>query len=189
MLADGNSNSRKEDIERMQEDLRMLKKRRGEDSDSDSDTSSTRARRRKGPSYLEQELAKYSKGRGRAATRHSRKGRRDDDDDLMRDLDMFSKKVLQADDDEDSVKDDGEIDGGADLDGVEVDNDVGWMKHALKFVHQVSDETRRAEDEYTVSLDYVFLSDDYVADMPHRLSTLAQRLESSLLKRRGKRAR
>lgn len=152
MWSDHCSDSRKADIERMQEEMRMLKKRRGEDSDSDSDTSSTRARRRKGPSYLEQELAKYSKGRGRAATRHSRKGRRDDDDDLMRDLDLFSKRVLQADDGDESGKDDGEIDGGADLDGVEVDNDVGWMRHALKFQHEVSDETRRAEDEYTVSL-------------------------------------
>lgn len=147
----GDVASRKSDIERMQEDLRMLKKRRGEDSDSDSDTSSTRARRRKGPSYLEQELAKYSKGRGRAATRHSRKGRRDDDDDLMRDLDIFSKRVLQADDDDEPREDYGDDEGGIGLDGVEVDKDVGWMKHALKFAHEVSDETRRAEDEYDVS--------------------------------------
>jgi hypothetical protein len=28
---------------------------------------------------------------------------------------------------------------------------VGWMKHSLRFHHEVSDETRRAEDEYTVS--------------------------------------
>lgn len=128
----------------------MLKKRRGEDSDSDSDTSSARARRRKGPSALEQELSRYSKGRGRAATRHSRKGRRDDDDDLMRDLDMFSKKVLHADVD-DEAEDEGAHEGDITLEGVEVDNDIGWMKHALKFEHEISDETRRAEEEYTVS--------------------------------------
>lgn len=141
------SSSRKTDIERMQEDLRMMKKRMGEDSDSDSDTSSTRRKRRKGPSALEQELAKYSKGRGRAATRHSRKGRRDDDDDLMRDLGMFTKKITEMENDGGAQ----EMGHGEDEGGQEVDDDVGWLRHALKFEHEVSDETRRAEENYTVS--------------------------------------
>lgn len=134
----------------MQEDLRMLRKRQGQDSDSDSDTSSTRRRRKKGPSYLEQELAKYSRGRGRAArTARDRKDRRDNDDDLLKDLGKFSKKVLALDDEDQRYHGD-DVEGDGD-EVLEVDDDVDWMRHALKFEHEVSDETRRAEDEYTVS--------------------------------------
>lgn len=138
----GEGSSRKADLERMQEDLRALKKRIGEDSESDSDDEKYR-RRRKGAVYLEEEMAKYKKGRGRAATRHSAKGRRGDDEDLLRDLGKFSQKVLAMGDDS-GAKD-------TDEDGLEVDDDVGWMRHALKFEEEKSDETRRAEDEYTVS--------------------------------------
>lgn len=96
-------------------------------------------------------MAKYTAGRGRAAKRsYNRKSRRDDDDDLMNDLSMFSKKVLAVDPDAAYDSDD-EKGGEGGEEGVEVDDDVGWLRHALKFQHEVSDETRRAEDEYTVS--------------------------------------
>lgn len=141
----GEGSSRKADLERMQEDLRALKKRIGEDSDSESDDEDKYRRRRKGAIYLEEEMAKYKKGRGRAATRHSAKGRRGDDDDLLRDLGKFSQKVLAMGEDDSSAKD-------RDEDGLEVDDDVGWMRHALRFEEEKSEETRRAEEEYTVSL-------------------------------------
>lgn len=140
----GEGSSRKADLERMQEDLRALKKRMGEDSESDSDDDEKYRRRRKGAVYLEEEMAKYKKGRGRAATRHSAKGRRGDDEDLLRDLGMFSQKVLAMGDDDGAGRE-------GDEDGLEVDDDVGWMRHALKFEEEKSEETRRAEDEYTVS--------------------------------------
>lgn len=143
----GEGSSRKADLERMQEDLRALKKRMGENSESDSDDDEKYKRRRKGAVYLEEEMAKYKEGRGRASTRHSAKGRRGDDEDLLRDLGNFSKKVQAMDAMDRPEK-------GADEDGLEVDDDVDWMRHALKFEEIKSDETRRAEDEYTVSLTY-----------------------------------
>lgn len=144
----GEGSSRKADLERMQEDLRALKKRIGEDSESDSDDDDKYRRRRKGAVYLEEEMAKYKRGRGRAATRHSAKGRRGDDEDLLRDLGKFSQKVLAMGDDDGAGKE-------RDDDGLEVD-DVGWMRHALKFEEEKSDETRRAEEEYTVSCTTAF---------------------------------
>jgi peptidyl-prolyl cis-trans isomerase SDCCAG10 len=35
--------------------------------------------------------------------------------------------------------------------GLEVDDDVDWMKHRLKFDVDEKELTRRAEDEYSVS--------------------------------------
>lgn len=143
------SSSRKEDIERMQEDLRLLKKRTGQDSDSESEDEEERRKRRRGPSALEQELSKYKHARGRAAReKYNPKDRRNNDDDLLRDLGMFTKKVMEADVEEEEVEENGEVAGD---EGLEVDDDVGWLKHSLKFAEEISDETRRAEDEYTVS--------------------------------------
>ncbi|KLT42844.1 cyclophilin-like protein [Cutaneotrichosporon oleaginosum] len=144
----GKSSSRKEDIERMQEDLRAMKKRMGQDSDTDSEDEEERRKRRRGPSALEQELSKYKHARGRAAReKWNAKDKRSKDDDLLRDLGMFSKKVMEAEVDEEPMDDDAG-DGEAAL---EVDDDVGWLRHSLKFAHEISDETRRAEDEYEVS--------------------------------------
>ncbi|GMK56903.1 hypothetical protein CspeluHIS016_0307430 [Cutaneotrichosporon spelunceum] len=143
----GKSSSRKEDIERMQEDLRMMKKQMGQDSDTDSEDEEQRRKRRRGPSALEQELAKYQNARGRAAReKWSAKDKRSKDDDLLRDLDLFSKKVMEAEADEEAMDENGDV---AEA-GLEVDDDVGWLRHSLKFEHEISDETRRAEDEYEV---------------------------------------
>lgn len=129
----------------MQEDLRMMKKRMGQDSDTDSEDEEERRKRRRGPSALEQELAKYKSARGRAAReKWNAKDKRSKDDDLMRDLGMFSKRVMDAEADEEPMEDGDEA-------GLEVDDDVGWLRHSLKFAHEISDETRRAEDEYEVS--------------------------------------
>lgn len=133
----------------MQDDLRKLKKASGQDSDSDSDSSSTRRKRRKGPSYLEQELAKYSKGKGRAAARAGNKrSRRDEEEDLLEELGAFSKRVIGMGDDERPEEGEGMGEG----EGLEVDDDVDWMKHRLKFQVDEKELTRRAEDEYSVSL-------------------------------------
>ncbi|WWD21727.1 peptidyl-prolyl isomerase CWC27 [Kwoniella shandongensis] len=154
----GSSVARQAEIKRMEEDLRRLKKRTGEASDSDSDDSERRAKRRKGPSYLEEELAKYSRGRGRAAAKAGKKrGRRDEEDDLLKELSKFSSKVQQAEAEDDDIPrgitaEKGE--GGVQLDEngeeLEVDDDVGWMRHRLKFEIDEKELTRRAEDEYSV---------------------------------------
>lgn len=131
----------------MQDDLRALKKSQGNDSDSDSDSDS-RHKRRKGPSYLEQELSKYQKGRGRAA-KGNKKNKREEED-LLAELGAFSKRVT-ADDGGKGIRDD-EVEGGGGVEeGLEVDDDVDWMKHRLKFDVDEKELTRRAEDEYSVS--------------------------------------
>jgi peptidyl-prolyl cis-trans isomerase SDCCAG10 len=133
----------------MQDDLRKLKKRAGDASDSDSDDSETRRKKRRaGPSYLEQELAKYSRGRGRAAAKAgNRRGRRDEEDDLLKEMSRFSSKVAQTEEDDTEVPDEA---GEGTEEGLEVDDDVGWMRHRLTFVVDEKELTRRAEEEYSV---------------------------------------
>jgi len=137
----------------MQDDLRKLKKRSGEASDSDSDSDAGRKRRRKGASYLDEELAKYSQGRGRAAGSR-KKGKRAEEDDLLKEMGKFSERVMKADGGDSPDEDGGEVGDGevGEEEGLEVDDDVGWMRHRLKFEVDVKELTRRAEDEYSVSL-------------------------------------
>jgi len=137
----------------MQENLRKLKKRTGEVSDSESDEESRK--RRRGPSYLEEELAKYQKGRGRAILRSANtRKRREEEDDLLAAMTQFSKKVsdtpLDALEEEEERTDEGQVKEGEPL---EVDDDVDWMRHSLKFLVDEKELTRRAEDEYAVSHD------------------------------------
>jgi peptidyl-prolyl cis-trans isomerase SDCCAG10 len=140
----------------MQDDLRKLKKASGHDSDSDSDTD---IRKRQKVSYLEEELSKYSKGRGRAAKSSNKRSRRDEEDDLLAELGAFSKRVMadeggSADRSEPEAGAEGERGGGeggeGGEEGLEVDDDVDWMKHRLKFHVDEKELTRRAEDEYSV---------------------------------------
>ena len=134
----------------MQENLRKLKKRTGEASDSESDSDDAR-RRRKGPSALEQELAKYSKGRGLAKARSgNRKTKREEEDDILSEMARFSKKVARDADreEQDSARmgEDGEPE------ALDVDRDEDWFKHSPQFEVDEKELTRRAEDEYSVSL-------------------------------------
>lgn len=135
----------------MQDNLRKLKKRTGEGSDSDSDDEARR-KRRAGPSYLEQELSKYAKNRGRAVARAANsKRKREEEDDLLAEMSRFSQKVVAENfnaprkaiiEDEDEA--------GPTQD---VDDDSGWMNHDLRFKVDEKELTRRAEDEYAVSCD------------------------------------
>ncbi|WRT64533.1 peptidyl-prolyl isomerase CWC27 [Kwoniella shivajii] len=148
----GSSTARQAEIKRMEEDLRRLKKRTGEVSDSDSDHES-RSKRRKGPSVLEQELARYSQNRGRAAAKHSNKrGKKDEEDDLLTEMSKFSRKVAKAgpEDGEERPSAMAMADEQRGEDDLEVDDDVAWMKHSLKFIVDEKELTRRAEDEYSV---------------------------------------
>lgn len=140
----------------MQDDLRNLKKRAGEASDSESDSETRRKKRRAKTSHLEEELAKYSTGRGRAAARSgNRRGKRDEEEDLLKEMGKFSKRMTLAEEEDDE---DGQLEETEDgeqaveNEGLEVDDDVGWMRHRLKFVVDEKELTRRAEDEYSVSL-------------------------------------
>ncbi|KIR33025.1 peptidyl-prolyl isomerase CWC27 [Cryptococcus deuterogattii MMRL2647] len=157
----GGSAARQAEIKRMEENLRRLKKRSGSLSDSGSDSSS-RARR-KGPSYLEQELAKYASNRGRAAMKAGNKrSRRDEEEDVLTEMRKFSSRVMQAEDEPEEEQaeeiEEGETKEGTGIGaamaeeerGIEVDDDIGWLKHKLKFHVDEKELTRRAEDEYAV---------------------------------------
>ncbi|OXG12626.1 peptidyl-prolyl isomerase CWC27 [Cryptococcus neoformans Tu401-1] len=158
----GGSAARQAEIKRMEEDLRRLKKRNGSVSDSDSDSSPHA--RRKGPSYLEQELAKYAANRGRAAMKvGNKRGRRNEEEDVLAEMRKFSTRVMQAGDEPEGEQAEGIEEGEAKEEGmgigaamaeeeggIEVDYDVGWLTHKLKFQVDEKELTRRAEDEYAV---------------------------------------
>ena len=143
----------------MQDDLRKLKKRSGQTSDSDSDSEGRRRRTKR--SYLEEELARYSKGRGRAAMKAGNKrNKRDEDDDLLKEMGKFSQRVAMAGDEEPEAVEAEEPSALAGLlaeEVGEVDDDVGWLRHKLKFEVDEKELTRRAEEEYAVS--HILVSD------------------------------
>lgn len=135
----------------MEADIRRLTKRRdGDDSDDEP------LKKKPKQSYLQQELDKYSKGRGL-----NRKGKRKDEGDVLAALNSFRGKlkssVLMDDgdgDDEDRSGEDGSEDRkpgdtGEDS-GMEVDNDRGFMSHALHFPKDDGEESRKAERDYEV---------------------------------------
>jgi peptidyl-prolyl cis-trans isomerase SDCCAG10 len=124
----------------MQARLRKLdKKRAGSDaSDSESDVDDRPTKKRSGPSFLEQELAKYSSARQVKGKRGKR-----DEDDLLSALSSFAGKIRQAEGGEEEV-DRAE-------DDQEVDDDVDWIGHKLRAAKDDGSESRRAESDYTVS--------------------------------------
>jgi peptidyl-prolyl cis-trans isomerase SDCCAG10 len=148
------SDARKAQIEEMQAKIRKLDKRRA-DSDSDDSDEDAPRKKRTGPSFLDQELAKYSAGR------RGKRGGKKDEDDVMSALSKFTGKLKSggveepinaeetsrgAEDDEPKRLDD-------DTGGLEVDDDVGFMKHMLRAMKDDNaEQTRRAESDYTVCL-------------------------------------
>jgi len=145
--------SRKAEIAKMESEIRKLQKRRdGNDSD-DSDTAANAKRTKK--SYLSEELAKYSKGRGL-----HKKGKKRDEGDVLAALNSFRGK-LQSTMSVDEVpagegvaaNDDGgdkrELGAGEEDAGMEVDDDTGFMGHALHFAKDNAEETK-AERDYEV---------------------------------------
>ncbi|KAG7529403.1 hypothetical protein FFLO_05675 [Filobasidium floriforme] len=143
------ADARKAQIEEMQAKIRKLDKRRaGSDSD-DSDDDAPR-KKRSGPSFLDQELAKYSAGR-----RGKRSGKKDEDD-VLSALSSFTGKIRKAGT-SDAVHDEDGKEGEEtrrlddDTGGLEIDDDIGFMSHALKATKEDdAEQTRRAESDYTV---------------------------------------
>lgn len=147
----------------MEAEIRKLSKRAdGYDSDEE------RAVKKPKKSYLEEELAKYAKGRGL-----QKKGKKKDESDVLAALNNF-RGMLQGtswkDDDDDEKMDvdqeqrgddekkkekggEGEGEGGEEeeeAEGLEVDVDRGFMKHALHFPKDNTEETNKAERDYEV---------------------------------------
>jgi len=127
---------------------RLARRRDGGDSEEERKTKKT-----KNKSQLEEELAKYEKGRG-----IHRKGRKKDESDVLAALAGFRSKlqtsVVAREDDEamDVSAEDTEagtqtIEGQS---GLEVDSDRGFMGHLLQFPKGNEEEVQKAEREYEV---------------------------------------
>jgi peptidyl-prolyl cis-trans isomerase SDCCAG10 len=146
------SNSRKAEIEKIEADLRRLSRRRDGNS-SDDEPSKKKIKK----SYLEEELAKYSKGKGL-----SKKGKRKDEGDVLAALNSFRGKLkgsmfegLRSEDDDDKTggdTDEGkpELPMGEEDPGMEVDDDQGFLSHALHFPKDDGEESRKAERDFEV---------------------------------------
>jgi len=140
-------NSRKAEIEKMEADIRKLSKRRdGDDSDDEP------AKKKMKKSYLEEELAKYSRGRG--LNKKGKDGKRKDEGDVLAALNSFRGKLKSEKfDDIDDDNTEGEIGQkqlGEEDPGMEVDDDRGFMSHALHFPKDDGEESRKAERDYEV---------------------------------------
>jgi len=156
------------EIQKLEADIRKLSKRTGgkpgEDSD-DSDSGHTKKKTKPSKSYLEEELAKYSKGRlfasGDGRDKDGKKKRRDESD-VLAVLDGFRGKLkdfqpspslsgLGKDKDPDDMDvDEPGKEVTAEEEGLEVDTDRGFLSHLLTFPKGNSEEVDKAEREYEV---------------------------------------
>jgi len=146
------SNSRKVEIEKIEAEIRKLTRRR-DGHDSDDEPSKKKAKK----SYLKEELAKYSKGRGL-----SKKGKKKDEGDVLAALNSFRGKLKSSMFDGLTNADDaGNNDGEASVEkielrtgdedpGIEVDDDQGFLSHALHFPKDDGEESKKAERDYEV---------------------------------------
>ncbi|TEB33120.1 cyclophilin-like protein [Coprinellus micaceus] len=157
---DSAADSHKAQIARMEADIRKLTRRTGgHSSDSDSDS-----HKRKKPkvSYLEEEMKKYSKGRGRKAA--LKEGKRKDEVDVLGMMESFRdrlKNTMAIDEDEDEARgshEAGETGGNKEAAGdevepepIDVDDDTGFLSHALHFPKDGNaEEVAKAERDYEV---------------------------------------
>ncbi|KAH9975781.1 cyclophilin-like domain-containing protein [Lactifluus volemus] len=138
------SSARQTEIERMEADIKRLARRRdGEDSEEERRTKKT-----KNKSELEEELAKYEKGRGA-----HRKGQKRDESNVLAALAGFRSKLqtaMVAGDEETKDESKGDAVPGTQEVEIEVDNDLGFMGHLLHFEKGNEEEVAKAEREYEV---------------------------------------
>lgn len=129
----------------MEADIRKLSKRQNGD-DSDDEPARKKA---KSKSYLEEELAKYSKGRG-----IHKKDKKKDESDVLAALTTFRTKLKSTMMDEEESKDEDVAEEGVIKDGedpgIEVDDDTGFMSHLLSFPKGNDEEVQKAERDYEV---------------------------------------
>ena len=130
----------------MEAEIRKLRRR--DDSDDEDEASKKKVKK----SYLNEELVKYAKGKGL-----HKKGKKKDEGDVLAALNSFRGKLQSSiivDEPEpndaaggDNQEGGGEGDNGEDM---EVDNDTGFMSHALHFPKDNGEETLKAERDYEV---------------------------------------
>ncbi|KAG8843670.1 hypothetical protein FRB91_003200, partial [Serendipita sp. 411] len=135
---------RKEEFDRVEEEIRKLTRRRDSDSEDDKPAKKTK----KGPSIIEQQNAKYQ--RGTAAARRATKKK--DDSSSLSALERFRSKLQQVqieDGDDADAPQEGEDEAKGE-EAMDVDDDVGWISHRLHFAKDDAQETSRAEHDYEV---------------------------------------
>jgi len=132
-------NSRKTQIEKMEAEVRKLQRRKNGSDDEDT------IKKKPKKSYLNEELAKYSKVKGI----HS-KGKKRDEGDTLAVLNSFRGKLqdtMSVDTvDMSGVQENDE----AVEESMEVDNDFGFLNHELHFPKDNGEETEKAERDYEV---------------------------------------
>jgi peptidyl-prolyl cis-trans isomerase SDCCAG10 len=136
----------------METDIRKIAKRTtGEDSDEE------RAKKKVKKSHLEEELAKYAKGRG--LQKKGKAGRKKDESDVLAALSSFRGKLQGTvagdrlpDEDGKGDNDKGtpKAEEGVEEEGIEIDDDVGFLNHVLYFPKDNTEETDKAERDYEV---------------------------------------
>lgn len=123
----------------MESEVRKLQRRRnGSDDYGD-------VKKKPKKSYLNEELAKYSKVKGIYA-----KGKKRDEGDTLAVLNSFRGKLqdtMSVDDVGMSVVQEND---GAVEENMEVDNDFGFLSHELHFPKDNGEETEKAERDYEV---------------------------------------
>ena len=131
----------------MEAEIRKLQRRR-DDSDDEDEASKKKVKK----SYLNEELVKYAKGKGL-----HKKGKKRDEGDVLAALNSFRGKLQNSiivDEPEPNDAAGGENEGRHGEDGeeeeMEVDNDTGFMSHALHFPKDNGEETMKAERDYEV---------------------------------------
>jgi peptidyl-prolyl cis-trans isomerase SDCCAG10 len=148
------SNARQAEIERMEAEIRKLSRKN--DDDSDEEVTKKKPKR----SMLQEELAKYSKGRGLV-----KKGKKRDETDMLAALESFRSKLKNtalheaADTKEDGNEkeknddlgvDEGGVNNAEEDAGMEVDADTEFLGHLLHFPKDNGEETAKAERDYEV---------------------------------------
>ena len=133
----------------MEAEIRKLQRRR--DGIDDEDEAPQKKAKK---SYLNEELVKYAKGKGL-----HKKGKRKDEGDVLAALNSFRGKLQSSmvvdepepNDAAAAAAAEGDNGGdGEDGEEMEVDNDTGFMTHALHFPKDNGEETMKAERDYEV---------------------------------------
>ncbi|KAJ7607874.1 cyclophilin-like protein [Roridomyces roridus] len=152
--------SRQAEIAKMEADIRAIARKR-DGGDSDEELEALRKSKKTKTSYLQEELGRYAKGRGLHA-----KGKRRDEGDVLKALSAFRGKLARVEVEDEVMEGAGDEDGekagqdaeadaeapklGLEDPGIEVDDDAGFMGHALHFPKDDGEESRKAERDYEV---------------------------------------
>ena len=141
----------------MEAEIRKLTRKAQGDHDSDDE----RQKKKPKKSYLEEEMAKYENARGVHAKGKGKDGKRKarDEDNVLAALSSFRSKLQRVaieperpanTEQEDATNggQPGEL--GEVEEAMEVDNDVGFMAHALHFAKDNTEEVIKAERDYEV---------------------------------------